>query len=130
MHVDEPHEPVFQSQYATFWIDRGILYCKYADGLHLSLQVARAIVEERIAFSKGRPYPVLVDMKGIKSSTGAARKFMATNGTMMVVAGALITGSRLNKALGNLFLKIDMPPVPTRLFTQEYKAVAWLRTFL
>lgn len=104
--------------------------CKYADDLHVTMEVARSVVDARIVFSKGKRYPVLVDMKGVKSSTGAARKYLATTGATLVTVGALITGSALNKTIGNLFLKIDMPPVPTKLFTNEEKARAWLRQYM
>ena len=80
-------------------------------------------------FLKSKRYHLLVDMKGLKSSTGAARKYLATTGATLVTAGALLTGSVLNKTIGNLFLKIDMPPVPTKLFTNEEKAKLWLRQF-
>lgn len=112
------------------WMDNGILCARYEPDLHLSLDVAKACVEARIFFSKGEAYPLLVDMKGIKSTTKEARTYMATMGATLVKAGALITGSAINRTIGNLFLKIDRPPVPLRLFTSEEKARIWLRQFV
>jgi hypothetical protein len=124
-----PTVPKFESPYVTMSLEDGIISCRYVPDLHLTLEIARACVEARIFFTKGKGYPVLVDMRGIASSTGAARKYMATVGAAQVTAGALITGSPVNKAIGNLFLKIDLPPVPTKLFTSEEKARLWLRQF-
>jgi hypothetical protein len=124
-----PLDPKFESPYVTLSLENGIIYCRYTPDLHLNLEVAKACVEARIFFSKGKGYPLLIDMKGIKSTTGAARKYLATMGATLVTAGALLTGSVLNKTLGNLFLKIDMPPVPTKMFTNEEKAKLWLRQY-
>ncbi len=116
--------------YISMWIKEGILYGKYADNLHLSLEIAKACVERRIFFSQGKSYALLVDMRGIKSTTKQASRYLATIGTTLVKAAALITGSAMNRALGNIFLTIDKPAVPTKLFTSEEKAREWLLKYL
>jgi hypothetical protein len=55
---------------------------------------------------------------------------MATIGATLVKACALITGSGFNRTLGNIFLTIDKPAVPTKLFTDEGKAREWLQQYL
>lgn len=120
----------FVTSFVTLWMDDGILCCRYSDNLHVSLDVAKACVESRIFFAKGNSYPLLIDMKGIKSTTREAREYMASVGVTLVKAGALITGSPFNRMLGNIFLTIDRPPVPTRLFTNEVAARQWLSQYL
>jgi hypothetical protein len=126
----EAREEIMETPYITIWREGNVLCCRYADNLHLSIEIARTIVENRIFYSKGQSYPVLVDMRGIKSTTREARSYMATVGATLVTAGALITGSYLNRALGNLFLTIDKPPIPTRLFNSEASARKWLEQFV
>jgi hypothetical protein len=117
--------------YITLWMDdEGFLCARYAQNLHLTLEVAVSIVESRIFFAKGKSYPVLVDMRGIRSTTKKAHEYMATIGSTRVTAGALITGSPWNRTIGNLFLTIDKPQVPTRLFTNELNARLWLKQYL
>ena len=117
--------------FISFWMDEdGFLCCRYAEDLHLSLDVAVSVVESRIFFAKGNSYPLLIDMRGIKSTTKKARQYMATIGATLVKAGALITGSALNRTLGNIFLTIDKPLVPTKLFTDEVSARQWLKQYL
>jgi hypothetical protein len=118
------------SNYVTMWMEENILCARYADNLHMTLEIAKSCVGARVFFSKGESYALLIDMKGIKSVTPEARTYMASFGTLMVKAGALITGSALNKTLGNIFLAIDKPPVPTKLFTSEEKAREWLQQFV
>jgi len=117
---------MFEIPYVTMWIEGPIMYAKYVDDLHLSLDVAKTCVEGRIFFSKGKSFPLLVDMTGIKSTTREARQYMASIGATLVTAGALITGSPVSRTIGNIFLKIDRPPVPVKLFTSKEKAREWL----
>jgi len=119
-----------KTQYLSMWMDNGFLCCRYATDLHLSLDVAKACVEARIFFARGLAYPLLIDMKGIKSTTREARLYMASVGATLVKGAALITGSAVNRTIGNIFLKIDRPPVPLKLFTSEEKARHWLSQFL
>jgi hypothetical protein len=39
----------------------------------------------------------------------------------------LVRASPLGRTMGNVYLKIARPAIPTKLFTQESKALAWLR---
>jgi hypothetical protein len=120
-----------ETPYISMWMDEeGFICCQYAKDLHLSLEAAISIVESRIFFAKGNSYPLLIDMRGIKSTTKKAREYMATIGATLVKAGALITGSAVNKTIGNIFLSIDKPLVPTKLFTNEESARQWLREYL
>lgn len=118
------------SPYVSMWMEGEILCGSYTKDLHLSLEVAKACVEARLIFSKGKMSTLLVDMRGIKSTTKEARQYMATIGATLVSACALITGSGFNRAMGNIFLFIDKPAVPTKLFTDERKAKEWLQQFL
>jgi hypothetical protein len=123
------HEPI-ETPFIDFWIENNVLYCRYAKDLHLSLDVAKFCVESRIFFTKGKNYAILVDMRGIKSTTREARHYLATIGATCVKAAALITGSPWNRTLGNIFLTIDKPPVPLKLFTEKEKALEWLTPFI
>lgn len=116
--------------YVTMWLEGPVLCATYNNDLHVSLEVAKKCVEARIFFSKGLSYPLLIDMRGIRSTTREARRYMATVGATLVKAGALITGSTVNRAIGNIFLKVDRPPVPLRLFTDAEKAREWLQRFV
>jgi len=123
-------EEKFETPYVKFWMDQGFLCCRYADDLHLSLDVAVFAVESRIFFAKGLSYPLLIDMRGIKSTTKQARQHMATIGATLVKGAALITGSSINRTLGNIFFSIDKPAVPLKLFTNEASARLWLMQFV
>lgn len=43
-------------------------------------------------------------------------------------ASALLVGSGISKMVGNLFLTFSRPLFPTKIFTNEAKALEWLQT--
>ena len=42
-------------------------------------------------------------------------------------AMALLIKSPVSKVLGNIFLGINKPPYPTKLFTDKEEAIKWLK---
>lgn len=129
LEVSKELKDVYENQYVTMWMDDNMLCGRYANDLHMNLEIAKTCVEARLTFSQGESFALLIDMRGIKSVTPDARKYMAGVGSILVKAAALITGSPLNRTIGNIFLAIDQPPVPSRLFTDEQKARQWLRPY-
>jgi hypothetical protein len=119
----------FENPYITMWMDENLLCARYVKDLHMTLAIAKSCVEARLLFSNGKKFALLIDMRGIKSATPEARKYMAGVGTILVKAGAMITGSLLNRTIGNIFLVIDKPAVPSKLFTDEQKARQWLQQY-
>jgi hypothetical protein len=130
---DSTHEQTefkFESVYVSLRLEEGILYCRYAPGLHLTHDVAEACMDARIQLSRGKHYPLLVDMIGVTSMSILARKYLAKEGIALVTACALVTGSAANKAMTKQFVEFDSPRVPIMLFSREEKAKQWLRRYL
>ncbi len=110
-------------------LEEGILLGKWNEPF-ITLDVAKQAVEARLRFCEGSSHPALIDMRKIKSVTKEAREYLAREGAEGIRAGALLIGSPLTRMLGNIFLQINKPEVPTRLFTSEESAKQWLRKFL
>ncbi|MES2286254.1 MAG: hypothetical protein V4547_11240 [Bacteroidota bacterium] len=127
--LKESKQNILETKYVKIWIADGILYCTFANDLDVDIEIAKSAVESRINFSKGISYPLLVDMKGIRSFTKEARDYAGKEGARLIKAGALVVDSALTKTLGNLFLLINKPNVPTKLFTDEKEAKEWLQHF-
>jgi len=119
-----------ETQYLKIWKEDNILHCVFADKLNVNLEIAMHCVRERIAFSQGQSYPYLIDMTGVLSMTKEVRGYMAIEGAKYIKAGALLTHSALSKMLGNLFLSINKPAIPTKLFTDVQAAKDWLQQYI
>lgn len=115
--------------YLILWIEDNILYGRYADNLHLSLDIARYVVTERLKFCRYKDYLGFIDVRGIRSASKEAREYLANEGSEGIIAGALLIDSILTRTLGNIFLMINKPKMPSKLFTSEDEAIAWLKGF-
>jgi hypothetical protein len=109
----------------------GIVYIKTKPRGEIDRANAEEVMCAVGSMCNGKPRPVLVDMTNVKSMTREARLYFAGPETAAVqAAAALVIKSPLTRALGNFFMGLNKPLIPTRLFTSETDAVAWLRTFL
>lgn len=104
----------------------GVFQSEYFD-----LSIAQKVTDYRLAFQKGKKYPLLSNIKKVSGSTKAARDFMASKeGCEGVVVAAMIIDSPIGSMIGNFFISISRPLVPTKIFTDETEAKNWLAGFV
>jgi len=78
-----------------------------------------------------KKFPILIDARGIKSMSYEARHFFSVRGRQTnTCAFGIIIGSTISRVLGNFYLGISKPTVPTKLFENEEPAVEWLKQFV
>jgi hypothetical protein len=73
--------------------------------------------------------PMLLVLGGILGITSEARIFWAESEitAQNVSRLALVLDSYISRVIGNIFIGINKPGIPVKLFTDEEKAIAWLR---
>lgn len=120
----------YEDEHSKMWVENGIVYQFYKAELILDLAIAKKMVAARLSISNGIIRPVFVDIRNIVSLDSATRKYFAGGEAVeLISAGALYLDNCLARMAGNIFLKIDKPVVPTRLFTNKEKALQWLEVF-
>ena len=110
--------------------DDGILEYRYAPGAVVDLAYARAIVRTAAELlGDEAPVPCLVEPGNLKELTREARAFFAESPENHAVSTkvALMVESPATRFIGNVFLKVSKPRIPTKLFQDREAARAWLR---
>src|SRR4051812_32853429 len=101
-------------------------------GASQSLADARENLGGSIAVREGRKRPLLVDISRCQPLTPEVRHFYT--GKLLVdsfsALGLLVEATPFGQMMGNIYLRVARPGVPTRLFSEESRAIAWLRGFL
>ena len=120
--------------YLSFEIVNGLLICTYKSDLEIDIEIAKEIVRKRLKLigDENKIYPTLIDGRGLKSIDKKSRDYFSSEEARKGIAAvALLAGSVFTKFIGNFFLKIsyDKPTFPTKLFTDETKALQWLEQF-
>ena len=123
-------ERYIENEFAQVWFENGVVHILYKPGCVLNINNIKLIVEDRITVSNGKTSPILIDLRNLVSSDNATRSYLATpEAERYLCAGAMIINNELQKLLMNLYLKIDKPNLPARVFTSKEKALEWLEQF-
>jgi len=111
--------------------ERGICWVIVKQNAIITLREAEENTAFVIELGNGEIMPMLVDTRGISTISKEARDHFSMRGRKGYVNSiAILTGNPLSKVVGNFFLGLNKPSVPTKLFTQEEKAVEWLNEYL
>ena len=109
--------------------ESGVLVFRYFKGVELSETVARTVVAAGVELCGDLvPTPVLALLDEINGFTRGAQKFFAESEENQAASArvALVVSSPIAKVIANFFMKLNKPRVPTRMFTDQAKAMTWL----
>jgi hypothetical protein len=123
-------EAYYEDEYSEMWIEDGIGYQIYKPNVEITLDIAKQMVAKRIETFRGVARPVYVDVRNLVKIDSASRKYFASKEAgQLILAGAIHLDNPINRVLGNVFLLIDEPVTPAKLFTDKDKALEWLQQF-
>lgn len=128
--MEIPSNAIEISHYFTWMGTDGIARTKVKPGSAITITEAKA---NSIAVNSlpGAKFPLLVDSRNIRSITKEAREYFSTNGRdTKINSMAVVINSPISRVIGNFFLGINKPPVPTRLFDNPEDAANWLKQYL
>ena len=111
--------------------DRGVVIVRINSGAYQSLVDAKENLAGALAETAGRRRPLLVDIRGSQPLDADARHHYS--GQTLVdgfsALAMLIEGSPLGRMMGNVYLRIARPGIPTQLFAEEERAFQWLEGY-
>lgn len=124
-----PSNAIETACFFTWKGEDGIVRTKVKQQAYVGLNEAKENSDAVNSFYFGEKFPLIIDARGIKNITREARVQFSTNGRESYVSYfALIIGSPISRVVGNFFVSINKPKVPTRLFENEKKALRWLNS--
>jgi|SRR5215510_13659314 len=110
--------------------DEGLVIVRINDGAYQSLADAKENLAAAIAETRGTRRPLLVDIRMAQPLDADARHHYS--GQTLVdgfsVLALLIDATPFGRMMGNVYLRIARPGIPTQLFADESKAVEWLKS--
>ena len=119
---DAPEQP---SPMVVSLDSEGFIRLRWAAGLVVTGELARAAVAAVDRISAGQRHPMLVEMASTAAVTREARTVFARNASNSAIA--LLGRSAVDRVIANFVLGVSPATVPTRFFTAEPSAVSWLR---
>jgi hypothetical protein len=96
------------------------------------LDNAKDNLQAAIDVCGGKMRPLLVDIRGCQPLDPEARRYYS--GQVLVdhfcAQALLVDITPFGRFMANLYLQVAQPKIPSQLFTNEEKAVKWLRGFV
>ncbi|MEM6816509.1 MAG: hypothetical protein AAF600_19310 [Bacteroidota bacterium] len=119
-----------ETPYGYMKIENSIFSFVYKPHESLNAEIANICIEDRFIFCNYKSYPVLADIRQVKSFTKEARDLLAKKGNNMVNAAAVLVTSPVQRIITNFYIQVSRPEKPTRMFTDEQKALEWLTKYI
>ena len=110
----------------------GILMVRIHKGVHQEPANARENLAAAIEEAANQRPPLLVDITGSPPLSAETRHLysgQALDRGFSALA-LLVEASPLGRMMGNLYFRVARPGIPLHLFTDETRAVAWLKGYL
>lgn len=118
-----------ENDFVEIWLEDGIIYSVHKPNF-INLEMAKVMVRDRLKVSSGIVRPMFIDISSMISTNIETRKYLSSEEAIYLVsAGAIYTANPIAKFAGNLFLRINQPKVPTRIFTNKQEAIEWLQQY-
>ena len=113
------------NDHCILWIEGGVIYCIYK-GTPMDVEGAKSVVNLRKSIQNGVSLPGIIDIRNMTKVTKEARAYFASpEACELVTKVAILIDSNLSMVLGNIYLKINKPPILSKLFTTLQEAREW-----
>lgn len=119
-------ENFIKNDYIEFWMENGILFSRFQEGVEIDLEKMKGVVKSREEISDGKEQYWLYDITRVKFITKEARDYADKYGQNYLKAVAVIVDSHITKFIYNTYMKLKKPIMPFLVFTNEEKALGWL----
>lgn len=119
----------YQNDFVELWVENDILYCIYKPISSITLIDAKTILSDRVKVQKELAYPVLCDIRNLKSVVFEARHYLAVEGSLLTKAIAYLSSPLLSEELVKFYIHTNKPQVPTKVFREKLKALEFLKEY-
>lgn len=127
MYIDVPPHAITSSSGVTWLDESGIIIAVGTNHSMHTIEHAQENHKVNMQLAGDIRRPFLIDMTDVKTMSPEARAFYAgPEPPKALTAVAILTTSRIGSVVGNIFLLLTKPTLPTRLFTDYNDAMTWL----
>jgi hypothetical protein len=108
---------------------QGLLIVRINDGAQQTLDDARENLAAAVSEAGGKRRPLLIDIRTARPLSADARHHYS--GQTLVerfsALALLVEASPFGRMMGNVYLRVARPGIPTQLFSDEIQAIDWLQ---
>lgn len=109
-----------------FTVERhdGVVHFRWRPGTFIDIELARMSVARIRDLTGTEQLPLCVHLNGTRGVSQEARNYYQANPAGPAMA--FVATSPVARVIGNFFIGLNKPTIPTLLFDREEQAVQWL----
>ena len=113
----------------VYEIRDGILFIERLKRAHFTIENFKLITEDRLTYTQGESYPVIIYGKDMMSMDKAAREYMSSEGCVSKLSRAFVVEKSQGKLQLNFFINTYQQPTPVEIFDDMDAAIEWSKQF-
>jgi hypothetical protein len=112
------------------WIEKDIIHCRFQPFLEIDLPTMKKCIADQLTITENIPMAMLADVRYLKYFNSEAREYLASpDGSKHLLAAAFLVATQIEKFLIRLFIEVNHPAVPCKIFTERKDAIEWLEFY-
>lgn len=119
---------IFENEFMFARMEGDVFVGEYKSNILIDLDAAKKIIRFRNEITQNRKVKILIIIPSSVVVTPDAKKYFVDEGSESVEKFAFVNQSYFASLLGNAFLKIMAPKMPTKLFQTKNDALRWLNS--
>jgi hypothetical protein len=105
----------------------GLLRLTISEHADIEFEDIQELFSSAKEIMNNKPFCLLTDARTPLTASKEAREYAANHLRLNnVIANAILSDSLPGKLIVNFYIRINRPEVPTQMFNNEAKAIAWL----
>jgi len=109
---------------------KGWLHVVFKSNTKINLEDAIGVVKYEGILSRGQKRPILHVVEEFVDFDNEVMRYSAGPGTQFSSAEAYVIKSVAHRIVGNFYMRVSKPKVPTKVFNSIEKAEEWLSQFV
>jgi hypothetical protein len=106
--------------------DGDILFCNYPQDMHVDLDIAKELVQNRFEFTKDKKHYLVLHFSSIREITYDAIQYLkAPEGVKNILGAAYIVNDKVSIEIADIFVNASKK-FPAKLFASETEATIWI----
>ena len=118
-----------ENEYVRMEVRGHYFYTQFKANTKIDLNAAKKVIHDAVVLADGKIYPVLTDIRDMPPHAKEVREYFANEASYSSCSNAILVSSSISRILATLFLSLNKPSIPTRIFTDPEKAAKWLEMF-
>lgn len=113
------------------WREDGIVHIHIKETNTFEIEDSKKVLKARERIADGRKAPIIYTCTQFVIPSKEVREFVASEGRSgLVLADAFVVNSLPQKLMANIFIKINRPVRPAKVFNNFETARDWAQTFI